>query len=178
MPKRRAPEQLAAAVAAGEPPPYATDEQAWHDAQDDWVLKHPTGVAEKLPARGDKRRRSEWQRITKQHAALMKAAAATAPSAVPSVPPPPPPPPPPAAAPAQQPVPIAMGPWHHDALDPSLDPAMSLPSMIKPRVLEAEQAAEWWRCLRRLGLNAGHFHSTLAEDDALNCQGRDRRHSV
>ena len=80
MPKRRTPEQLAAATAAG-PPPSSTDyptDETWHDAQDDWVLKEPTSVAESLPARGDKRRRKEWQRITKQHGALMKAVAHSA----------------------------------------------------------------------------------------------------
>ena len=72
MPKRRPASQLAAAAAAGLPP-LAKDfpnDAAWHD-EDAWVARQPNGVHETLPQRGDKARRTAWQRMTKQHAATM-----------------------------------------------------------------------------------------------------------
>ena len=75
MPKRRTHEQFAAAVAAGPPPAstYYTADCDWWDAQDEWVAKAPTGMGEHLATRGNPQRRKDWQRITKQHAALLKA---------------------------------------------------------------------------------------------------------
>ena len=80
MPKRRAPEQYAAAVAAGDAPNASdfADADVWAQEQEAWVAKQPTGVDEELPPRGDPQRRKAWQRITKQHAALMRTARAAA----------------------------------------------------------------------------------------------------
>ena len=77
MPKRRSDAQYAAALSAGLPPESAKfdDDNEWWDAQDDWLVKDPTGVPEQLSPRGEAQRRTDWQRVTKQHAALFEAAA-------------------------------------------------------------------------------------------------------
>jgi hypothetical protein len=76
MPKRRSDAQYAAALSAGLPPESAKfdDDNEWWDAQDDWLVKDPTGVPEQLSPRGEAQRRKDWQRVTKQHAALFEAA--------------------------------------------------------------------------------------------------------
>ena len=75
MPKRLRDDEMDAALAAGKPPEsgdYAED-PAWHRAQDSWLKKwRPT--ADKLPKPHNKRRRTEWDKLTKAHARAFAAA--------------------------------------------------------------------------------------------------------
>ena len=68
MPKRLRDEQGAAAHAAGAPPRSDDypDDDSWERAQDEWLQRWQPGAA--LPARSDKKRRTEWDKLTKQHA--------------------------------------------------------------------------------------------------------------
>ena len=77
MPKRLRPEQLEAAVAAGEAPrseDYPGDDSTWYDEQDNWLARWQPRVA--LPARGNTRRRTEWNALTKKHQYHFEAAQA------------------------------------------------------------------------------------------------------
>ena len=77
MPKRLRPEQLEAALAAGEAPhseDYPGDDAPWHDAQDDWLALWQPGS--ELPARGDPKRRTQWNALTKMHQRHFEAAQA------------------------------------------------------------------------------------------------------
>lgn len=68
MPKRLHPDERAAARAAGAPPhseDYPDDDNMWHAAQDDWLERWQPGV--QLPAVGDKKRRTNWNALTKTH---------------------------------------------------------------------------------------------------------------
>ena len=74
MPKRLRPEELRAARAAGDPPrseDYATDGE-WHAAQNGWLERWQPGQA--LPGADDKRRRKEWDKLTKKAARHIKVA--------------------------------------------------------------------------------------------------------
>ena len=77
MPKRVQPEECAAALAAGDPPrseDYPDDDDAWHDAQNDWFERWQPGNV--LPPPGDKKRRTAWKDLTKKHARHVEAAEA------------------------------------------------------------------------------------------------------
>ena len=68
MPKRLRPEELEAARAAGEAPlseHYPGDDGAWHDAQENWLARWHPGM--ELPARGNTKRRTDWNALTKKH---------------------------------------------------------------------------------------------------------------
>ena len=68
MPKRVRDDEAAAALAEGDPPRsehYPNDDGSWERAQDDWLQRWQPGTA--LPARGDKKRRTEWDKVTKKH---------------------------------------------------------------------------------------------------------------
>ena len=67
MPKRLRPEELEAALAAGEAP-YSEDypeDTAWHKEQEEWLARWQPGL--ELPARGNAKRRTEWNALTKKH---------------------------------------------------------------------------------------------------------------
>ena len=69
MPKRLRDDVATAAHAAAAPPrsdDYPDDDDSWVRAQDDWLQRWQPGTA--LPARGDKKRRTEWDKLTKKHA--------------------------------------------------------------------------------------------------------------
>ena len=78
MPARRTPDQYAAVAAAGDPPRadesrFAGNEDAWHDAQDDWHAKVREAFChDELPPRGISDRRKAWQAAIKQAASFAK----------------------------------------------------------------------------------------------------------
>ena len=76
MPKRLSPAELDAATGAGGPPRSEDfeDDVEWHAAQDAWLNNWKPDV--KLPAPASKFRRTEWDKLTKQHARAMQAAEA------------------------------------------------------------------------------------------------------
>ena len=78
MPARRTPEQYAAVAAAGEPPRnddprFASDDDAWHEAQNEWheKVRDAFGYDELSPP-GISERRKEWQTAIKTAAAFRK----------------------------------------------------------------------------------------------------------
>ena len=54
--------------AAGAPPRSDDypDDDSWERAQNEWLQRWQPGAA--LPARGNKKRRTEWDKLTKKHA--------------------------------------------------------------------------------------------------------------
>ena len=78
MPARCTPEQYAAVAAAGEPPRsddprFATDDDAWHQAQNDWHEKVREALGhDELTPPGISERRKEWQAAIKTAAAFRK----------------------------------------------------------------------------------------------------------
>ena len=102
MGKRTSDEEHAAVLKAGLPPrsdDYPDDDKAWHDAQDSWLARWQPQV--KLPLPNDKKRRKDWdalsKKATRHHAAAVEArrarkqkklsdpsSAATAPAAAPA----------------------------------------------------------------------------------------------
>ena len=88
MGKRVRDDEAAAAHAAGDPPrsdDYA-DDVSWERAQDEWLQRWQPGAA--LPARSDKKRRKEWDKLTKQHARHASKAGAEPDAAAPAGTPP------------------------------------------------------------------------------------------
>ena len=73
MPKRRTAAQFEAAKSSWDPPERAKygDDNSWWDAQHEWVVKDPVGISEHVAPRGHLQRRKDWQRITKEHAAIL-----------------------------------------------------------------------------------------------------------
>jgi len=86
MPKRVRDDEAAAAHAAGAPPrsdDYPGDDSWWR-AQDEWLRRWQPGAA--LPARSDKKRRTEWDKLTKKHARHASKAGAEPDAAAPAGP--------------------------------------------------------------------------------------------
>ena len=74
MPKRLSDAELDAALAAGEPPRSEeySDDDVWHEKQNEWLERWQPGRA--LPPPEEKHRRTEWDKLTKQHARAFKVA--------------------------------------------------------------------------------------------------------
>ena len=74
MPKRLSDAELDAALAAGEPPRSEeyNDDGVWHAEQDRWLSSWQPGRV--LPLPKEKQRRTEWDKLTKQHTRAFKAA--------------------------------------------------------------------------------------------------------
>ena len=74
MPKRLSDAELDAALSAGAPPrsdDFVGDDDMWHAEQQCWLSRwQPRRV---LPLPQDKRRRTEWDKVTKQHARAISA---------------------------------------------------------------------------------------------------------
>ena len=79
MPKRLSDAELDAALAAGEPPRSQEyiDDDVWHEKQNEWLERWQPGRALPPPPE-EKHRRTEWDKLTKQHARAFKVADATA----------------------------------------------------------------------------------------------------
>lgn len=75
MPKLISSAEKAAAIRVGTPPSsddYPDDADGWHAAQNDWLERWKPGTA--LPEPADRKRRTEWNKLTKQHERHLKAA--------------------------------------------------------------------------------------------------------
>ena len=179
MPKRRTAEQYAAAAAAG-PPPSAAEfpqDDAWWDAQDAWIAKDPVGAAETLAPRGEPQRRKDWQRVIKQHAALIKAAPAAATAAT-------------AAAPSERTAPSTTATQSvlpasnvmpecsaASGTAPTSEWWPNVPQLVLPSDASADWS-DWYRRLEMCGFVAGHNMVSTREDQQCWQRGLLRRHSV